>query len=102
MRLNSVQPKTVRIACKACETVMSFLFHHFDQVKNLISRTLESYGRLDFLVNNGGGQFLSKADQISLKGWNAVVDTNLTGSFLVSREGRDTPFFLNSKRADFV
>ncbi|KAM7284847.1 peroxisomal trans-2-enoyl-CoA reductase-like [Ixodes scapularis] len=58
-----------------------------EQVKNLISRTLESYGRLDFLVNNGGGQFLSKADQISLKGWNAVVDTNLTGNFLVSREG---------------
>ncbi|KAM7292058.1 peroxisomal trans-2-enoyl-CoA reductase [Ixodes scapularis] len=57
-----------------------------EQVKNLISRTLESHGRLDFLVNNGGGQFLSKADGISLKGWNAVVETNLTGTFLTCKE----------------
>ncbi|CAN7937242.1 unnamed protein product, partial [Ixodes hexagonus] len=57
-----------------------------EQVKNLITRTLETYGRLDFLVNNGGGQFLSKADGISLKGWNAVVETNLTGTFLACKE----------------
>ncbi|XP_040069966.1 peroxisomal trans-2-enoyl-CoA reductase-like [Ixodes scapularis] len=57
-----------------------------EQVKKLVSLSLESHGRLDFLVNNGGGQFLSKADGISLKGWNAVVETNLTGSFLLCRE----------------
>lgn len=29
----------------------------FVQVKNLVSTTLEKFGRLDFLVNNGGGEF---------------------------------------------
>lgn len=61
-----------------------------DQVKHLMSETLRRYGKIDFLVNNGGGQFLSPASNISLKGWNAVVETNLTGTFLMCREVYNT------------
>ncbi|KAK7482083.1 hypothetical protein BaRGS_00026667 [Batillaria attramentaria] len=57
-----------------------------DEVKHLISATLQQYGKLDFLVNNGGGQFYSQVENISLKGWNAVTETNLTGTFLMCRE----------------
>ncbi|XP_037036829.1 peroxisomal trans-2-enoyl-CoA reductase-like [Bradysia coprophila] len=57
-----------------------------NDVRNLISTTIARHGRLDFIVNNGGGQFLSPAADISLKGWNAVTETNLTGTFLVCRE----------------
>ncbi|XP_064644192.1 peroxisomal trans-2-enoyl-CoA reductase-like [Lineus longissimus] len=57
-----------------------------DQVKDLVSNTLMTYGGLDFLVNNGGGQFRSPASDISYKGWHAVVDTNLNGTFLCSKE----------------
>lgn len=56
------------------------------QVKDLISATLKRFGKLDFLVNNGGGQFPSPAADIRLKGWNAVIETNLTGTFLCCRE----------------
>ena len=42
-------------------------------------------GRVDFLVNNGGGQFLSPAAHIPKKGWGAVIETNLTGTFLCSK-----------------
>jgi NAD(P)-dependent dehydrogenase (short-subunit alcohol dehydrogenase family) len=48
---------------------------------------LSTFGRLDFLINNGGGQFLSATKDMSLKGWNAVIETNLTGTFLMSKEG---------------
>ena len=48
---------------------------------------LETHNKIDFLVNNGGGQFPCMAKDISLKGWNAVIETNLTGTFLVSKEG---------------
>lgn len=41
---------------------------------------------LDGLVNNAGGQFMSPAAAISNKGWHAVIETNLTGTFTVSRE----------------
>lgn len=47
---------------------------------------LPALGRLDFLVNNGGGQFPSPAAQIRDKGWAAVLETNLTGAFYCSRE----------------
>ena len=45
----------------------------------IVSTALEAFGRLDFLVNNGGGQFGQAAADMALKGWTAVVETNLTG-----------------------
>ncbi len=56
------------------------------QVESLIATAVKRHGRLDFLINNGGGQFLSPSESITLKGWSAVVDTNLTGTFLMCRE----------------
>jgi len=53
-----------------------------------MEKTVERFGKLDFLVNNGGGQFASRAENISTKGWNAVIETNLTGTFLCCREGK--------------
>lgn len=44
-----------------------------------------SGGALDMLVNNAGGQFPSPAENISERGWKAVVDLNLTGLFLVTQ-----------------
>jgi len=57
-----------------------------EQVKALMAKTVELGGRIDFLVNNAGGQFPSPAAWIRTKGWNAVVETNLTGTFLCCRE----------------
>lgn len=57
-----------------------------EQVKELMARTVELGGRIDFLVNNAGGQFPSPAAWIRTKGWNAVIETNLTGTFLCCRE----------------
>src|SRR5262245_38726678 len=56
------------------------------QVAALFEAVLAERGAVYGLFNNGGGQFLSPADQISLKGWQAVVETNLTGTFLMCRE----------------
>ncbi|XP_072174196.1 peroxisomal trans-2-enoyl-CoA reductase-like [Diadema setosum] len=57
-----------------------------EEVKSLMKATVEQFGKIDFLVNNGGGQFPSPLEDISMKGWNAVIDTNLTGTFLCCRE----------------
>lgn len=43
-------------------------------------------GRIDFLVNNAGGQFVSPLADISEKGFKAVVETNLFSMFYLSRE----------------
>ena len=62
-------------------------FKNYFQVQHLIATTLSRFGKLDFLINNGGGQFPGPAESFSLKGWNAVIETNLTGTFLCCREG---------------
>ena len=55
------------------------------QVEKLAERIKAEYGQLDLLVNNAGGQFPSLARYINDKGWNAVINTNLNGTFYVSR-----------------
>ena len=47
---------------------------------------LAAHGRIDGLVNNAGGQFAAQLTDISQKGWETVVRTNLTGGFLMARE----------------
>ncbi len=56
------------------------------QVKETIAAVLARHGRIDALVNNAGGQFPARLADISAKGWDAVVRTNLTGGFLMARE----------------
>ncbi|MEE2789811.1 MAG: SDR family oxidoreductase [Myxococcota bacterium] len=45
----------------------------------------ETWGPIDVLVNNAGGQFPSPAIAIRPKGWRAVVETNLTGTWLMTQ-----------------
>ena len=50
-------------------------------------------GGFDVLVNNAGGQFSQPAIEFSVKGWNAVIDTNLNGTWYMmqaaARQWRD-------------
>jgi citronellol/citronellal dehydrogenase len=57
-----------------------------EQVREMVRTVLGDFGRLDFLVNNAGGQFMAPLEAISAKGWDTVVRTNLTGGFLMARE----------------
>jgi len=57
-----------------------------EQVAALVGGTLDKLGRIDFLVNNAGGQFPSPAEQISSRGFEAVVRNNLLGTWNVTRE----------------
>jgi citronellol/citronellal dehydrogenase len=57
-----------------------------EAVKNTVQAMIAVHGRIDALVNNAGGQYISALEDISGKGWNAVIDTNLTGGFLMARE----------------
>lgn len=55
-------------------------------VAALVTQIRVEHGAIAGLVNNAGGQFPSALKDISQKGWEAVVQTNLTGGFLMARE----------------
>src|SRR6266852_777317 len=48
-----------------------------DAVKSLFDAIWKTQGRVDSLINSAGGQFPQAAIDVSVKGWNAVIDTNL-------------------------
>ncbi len=57
-----------------------------EKVAATVAHILARSGRIDGLVNNAGGQFPMPLAAISLKGWDAVIRSNLSGGFLFSRE----------------
>jgi citronellol/citronellal dehydrogenase len=52
-----------------------------DAVAALFDKVFDEHGRLDILVNSAGGQFPQAAIDFSIKGWNAVINTNLNGTW---------------------
>jgi NAD(P)-dependent dehydrogenase (short-subunit alcohol dehydrogenase family) len=45
---------------------------------------MQQHGRIDMLVNNAGGQFISPAENITLGGMKAVMELNVLGTWLVT------------------
>ena len=53
-----------------------------EQVKGIVDRAVNEWGKLDIMVNNAGASFRAKFEDISVNGWNTVVQINLNGVFL--------------------
>lgn len=58
---------------------------HPEQVKRMLEQVLETYGRVDALVNNAGVADFGPMQDTDFKRWRRVMDTNLDGVFLCSQ-----------------
>jgi citronellol/citronellal dehydrogenase len=56
------------------------------QIASFVKDVREALGEVSVLVNNAGGQFWTPAEDLSIKGWDAVVRNNLSGTFYMTRE----------------
>jgi NAD(P)-dependent dehydrogenase (short-subunit alcohol dehydrogenase family) len=57
-----------------------------DQVRNLVSTTISTFGGLDILINNAGiGGGRGRTHEIDIADFKRVVDVNLVGTFLMSK-----------------
>jgi NAD(P)-dependent dehydrogenase (short-subunit alcohol dehydrogenase family) len=57
-----------------------------DAVRGMVEAVVGRFGRVDVLVNNAGISLISPAEETSLSAWHHVLNVNLTGPFLMSRE----------------
>ena len=56
-----------------------------EQVDEMVMRVTRHFGKIDILINNAAGNFISRAEELSPNGWNAVIGIVLNGSFYCAR-----------------
>jgi gluconate 5-dehydrogenase len=56
-----------------------------EQVQQVIEKTIESYGRIDILINNAGVSWGERPETMPVEKWAKVIDINLTGAFLFAQ-----------------
>ena len=56
-----------------------------DSVASLFGKTKQAYGRVDLLFNNAGAGLTKPVTEIAYPEWQAVVNVNLTGTFLCAQ-----------------
>ncbi len=54
-------------------------------IQGVIDATLKEFGRIDILINNSGANWGSSPEDYPLEGWQKVMETNMTGTFLFSQ-----------------
>ncbi|GAB3055496.1 SDR family oxidoreductase [Virgibacillus ainsalahensis] len=56
-----------------------------DDVRNVVDKTVEKFGKIDILVNNSGTSWGASVDEMPLEAFQKVLNVNVTGTFLMSQ-----------------
>ena len=93
-RLEVLQSAVARIEAQGGEALAVVCdIRDPDQVDTAVQRALEAWGAVHVLINNAGGQFAAPAESISPKGFAAVVQNNLLGTYHMTRSVALQAFF---------
>jgi gluconate 5-dehydrogenase len=69
--------KTLALACDISQP---------EDIKNVVHQTIETFGRIDILINNSGATWGAPVEEMPLEAWQKVMNINVTGTFLMSQE----------------
>jgi NAD(P)-dependent dehydrogenase (short-subunit alcohol dehydrogenase family) len=64
-----------RVLAIACDV------RKYDEVENMLERTIQEFGGVDVLLNNAAGNFISPTERLSHKAFDVIVDIVLRGSY---------------------
>ncbi len=72
-----------------------------DRVQAMVEAVKNQFGKIDFLINNAAGNFICPAEDLSVNGWNAVINIVLNGTWYCSQAvGKD--WIANGQRGSIV
>ena len=57
-----------------------------DACIELVQRTIDTFGRVDVLINNAGGTRMGPLETIPTKGWDSIFDLNVKSAYILTRE----------------
>ena len=57
-----------------------------EEIDGLFEKVMKEFGRLDILINNSGATWGAPTLEFPLKGWQKVIDTNVTGVWLMCQK----------------
>ncbi|MGB5905676.1 MAG: SDR family oxidoreductase [Xanthobacteraceae bacterium] len=73
-----------------------------EQIEAAMTRIRQEFGKLNILVNNAGGQFVTPARELNNKGFETVIRNNLVGSWQMTKAVADHFMFENGGSIVFV
>ncbi len=82
----------LKVGCEKLKKISKYILavkadiRNENDVANLFNQVKEKFGKIDILVNNAGGQFIAPFEKISANGLDAVVKTNLYGTWFCCQE----------------
>lgn len=71
-----------------------------EDVRRLISMTIDKCGRLDILINNAGVAYKKRLEETTLEEYDKIMDTNLKGVFLCTKYA--IPYIRESKNGKII
>lgn len=74
--LAEIGVQTLALACDVTQP---------EDIANVVSKTLETFGQIDILVNNSGASWGTPAVEMPYEAWQKVFDVNVNGTFLMSQ-----------------
>ena len=83
-RLNSAKEEIEQYDGQVLPVVMDV--RDPELVKKMVNEVDEAFGTIDYLVNNAAGNFICAAEDLSVNGWNSVINIVLNGTFYCSSE----------------
>ena len=55
-----------------------------EEIDDLVTKTVSTYGKIDILVNNAGTNIRKRPEEYSMAEWDSLMDTNLRSAFMCS------------------
>ena len=97
-KIKEIVDKLKKMGCKALAIQADV--RNEEDVRHLISRTVDEYGRLDILINNAGVANKKRLEETTLEEYNEIMDTNLKGVFLCTKYA--IPHIRNSENGKII